>query len=321
MRLGVSLGLVLLASSEANLAKEFSADGAYRDVERSCRIDVELMCMPNMEFPIMTMLSSEPMLFFSVSESYTPMHDMDRAMDEMLNSIFGLHASTSLVAQNKDEEPSTSSHADVEPQLSVEVKELDEVFEIPKLAHELKKHTESLVSDMGLRSDKYQAVARRLTQTDSKPVVNLPFRCRNQCLWSAFQKQMVSDKCSRSIWMLQSVHAMEAAMEAELNSRNEEFVSRVMVYISAVAALAIVFSRCLRRSGRSAKLNAKAIDAVRNNPEIRRHVELYICESVECQGYSKGPGDKQNKTTAVDQDKNMLPKTTIVCEGVPVQIV
>lgn len=316
MRLGVSLGLVLLASSEANLAKEFSTDGAYRDVERSCRMDVELMCMPNMEFPIMTMLSSEPMLFFSVSESYTPMHDLDRAMDEMLDSIFGLHTSTSVVSQNNYEERSTSSHADVEPQLSVQVKELDEVFEIPKLAHELKKHTESLVSDMGLRSDKYQAVARRLTEANSKPV-NLPFRCRNQCLWSAFEKQMVSDKCSRSIWMLQSVHAMEA----ELNSRNEEFVSRVMVYISAVAALAIVFSRCLRRSGRSAKLNAKAIDAVRNNPEIRRHVELYICESVECQGYSKGPGDKQNKTTAVDQDKNMLPKTTIVCEGVPVQIV
>jgi len=312
MKLGFSLGIMLLAgaSSEAtatrddsNVVEGFTIDGAYRDVERSCKMDVEFLCMPNMEFPLMTMLSSEPVLFFSVSQSYTPMLDLDRAMDEMLDSIFGHHTSTSLVIQNNDEESSSSN-------------ELDEVFEIPKLADELKKHTESLVPDTGLRSDQYQAVARRLTETETKPV-QLPFRCRNQCLRSAFEKEMVSDKCARSIWMLQSIHAMEA----ELNSRNEEFVSLVTVYITAVAALSIVFSRYLRRAGRSAKLNARAIDAVRNNPEIRRHVELYICESVECQGYSKAAGDKQNKTTAVDQDKNMLPKTTIVCEGVPVQIV
>jgi len=316
MRFGVCLGIVLLAgaSSEAtrdnvgsNHLKDLSSHGAYRDVERSCAMDVELLCSPNMEFPLMTMLSSEPVLFFSASDLFTPA----LVMTEIMDSALGPHSSTSVFFQSDGSSSSTQAHA--ETRVFDSANELDEVFEIPQLAHDLRKHAESFVSDMGLRSDQSQAVARRLTESDTKPV-QLPFRCRNQCLRTAFEKQMVSDKCARSIWMLQNTYALEA----EFGRRQEEFVSRVLVYFTAVALLALVFSR---RRGRSDKLNAKAIDAVRNNPAIRKQVELEIGESVECHG-PRGKSWRGNETTtAVDQNKDLLPKTTIVCEGVPVQIV
>jgi hypothetical protein len=319
------LGFVLIAgTSRAHASSSTQNDGgldglnafshrAYQDVERSCAKDVELLCSPNMEIPLMSILSSGPaMLFISSTDFYSPIlpevSEMDQIVNDVFDLAFGAHHSSgaiSLLFQNGEESSSTRAYNSVT--------ELDQFIEtVPKI-HE---HLE--YSQVELH--------RRLTEADEEHPqdhLELPFRCRNECLRKAFEQKMVSGECARSIEMLQTTFAMEK----EFNRREEEFMSRMVVYITACFALVIVFSRWfrVRHSSSRARLNQKAIAIVYSNPSIRKQVELEIGESVECHGasgksrfFSKSSNDKK---TIEDQEKNLLSTKTICCEGVPVQIV
>lgn len=327
------LGFVLIAGTSRARAgsatqNDAGLDGldafshrAYQDVERSCAMDVELLCNPNMEFPLMSMLSSGPgTLFISSADFYSPIlpevSEMDQIVNDVFNLAFGAHHSSgaiSLLVQNGEESSSTRAYSSAS--------ELNQIFEIPQLT------SEKTVPQIDDHSE-YTQVARhrRLTEADEghpRDHPGLPFRCKNQCLRKAFEQQMVSGECARSIEMLQTTFAMEK----EFNRREEEFMSRMVVYMAACFALVIVFSRWfrVRHSSSRGRLNQKAIAIVYSNPSIRKQVELEIGESVECHGasgksrfFSKSSNDKK---TVEDQEKNLLSTKTICCEGVPVQIV
>jgi len=327
------LGFVLIAgTSRAHASSSTQNDGgldglnafshrAYQDVERSCAKDVELLCSPNMEFPLMSILSSGPgMLFISSTDFYSPILPEVSEMDQIVNDVFylafGAHHSSGAISlhfQNGEESSSTRAYNSAT--------ELNQIFEIPQLTYE---KTVPIIDE----HSEYSQVAlhRRLTEADEEHPQDhpeLPFRCRNECLRKALEQQMVSGECARSIEMLQTTFAMEK----EFNRREEEFMSRMVVYITACFALVIVFSRWfrVRHSSSRARLNRKAIAIVYSNPSIRKQVELEIGESVECHGasgksrfFSKSSNDKK---TIEDQEKNLLSTKTICCEGVPIQIV
>ena len=295
---------------------------AYQDVERSCAMDVELLCNPNMQFPLMSMLSSSgpDMLFISSTDFYSPilpeLSEMDQIVNEMFGLAFGSSASsgmTSLSFQNDEESSSTHAHDSAS--------ELQQVFEIPQLKYE------NMLPKVGDLSEHTEVARhRRLTEADvehPQDRVELPFRCKNECLRKAFEQQMVSGECARSIAMLQTTFALEK----EFNRREEEIISRMLVYMTACLALVAAFARFfrVRRSRRRALLNQKAIAIVYNNPSIRKQVELEIGESVECHGASGKPRrfleTSNDEKTVEDQKKNLLSTKTICCEGVPVQIV
>lgn len=346
MTLRFRLGMVLIAATSwARASDAPHKDGqlsalnamsssAYRDVERSCSLDVQLLCNPNMEFPLMSMLSSSgpTMLFVSSSMDYTPIPSeffvLDKVMDEFFDEAFGTFASfpeTTAAAASAALLPNDGESSSTTIEI---LSETDEAAEIPHLAHALEQHAEGLRSDSGIRSELYSSVARRLTEADAsgKPQqrrAQLPFRCKNQCLWKAFEQEMLSGDCSRAIWMMQNTHALEQ----EYGRRQEEFVSKLLVCLAAAFALSVFAARCVKggREGRRARLHRKAMAAVYSNPSIRKQVELEIGESVERHGATGNArnrrGDSKHKKSVQEKERNLLYTKTISCKGVPVQIV
>jgi len=168
------------------------------------------------------------------------------------------------------------------------------VAEIPRLANELRSYessnvnananANSLLQDAGIGTE--QMIARRLTQEDSKNLprrkVELPFSCKNHCLNKAVEQHMVSDQCANSVWLLEQTFALET--EAKVRYE-EEFANRLLLLSSGMSLMVLVivvarFFGSRRPSLRQRKLDQKVVNAVINNPSIRKQVELQISESI-----------------------------------------
>jgi hypothetical protein len=170
------------------------------------------------------------------------------------------------------------------------------VAEVPRLASELRNYesstanantnanSNSLLQDAGIGTE--QMIARRLTQEDPKNhprrKVELPFSCKNHCLSKAVEQHMVSDQCANSVWLLEQTFALET--EAKLRDE-EEFANRLLLFSSGMSLMVLVilvarFFGSRRPSFRQRKLDQKVVNAVINNPSIRKQVELQISESI-----------------------------------------
>jgi len=300
---------------------------AYHNVESSCAMDVELLCVPQ-ENPLMSLLSGDPFFdWISISStvSYPPTSDEAYSIIFFVDQMFD-----SVLAPCASREPSIFFFQEVEsPQLIVEDRGAqfsteNESDEVPQLAHELQNYGASLLQDVETGSEQYQ-LARRLTEIDTKKIdyhVELPFGSKNYCLRKAVEQEMVSEKCARSIWMLENTFALET----DFTRRQEAFMKSLLICMASFAVLiSLLLARCVnvRRRNRRRRLNQKVIATVYSNSSIRKQVELEIGESV---GYvvrgnsCSFRGNSPEKKTNV-QSKNLLPTKTISCKGGPVQIV
>jgi len=333
------LGILLFASaSKARASKgththvyhdglKVQSHTAYHNVESSCAMEVELLCVPE-ENPLMSLLSGDPFydwISISSTVSYPPTsleaYSMIFFVDQMFDSVLVPCASR---------EPSIFWFQEVEsPQLIVEDRVTQfstekESNEVPQLAQELQNYGASLLQDAEIGSEQYQ-LARRLTEIDTKKIdyhVELPFGSKNYCLRKAFEQQMVSEKCARSIWTLENTFVLET----DFSRRQEAFMKSLLIYMTSFAVLiSLLLARCvnIRRSNRRRRLNQKVIATVYSKPSIRKQVELEIGESI---GYvvrgnsCNFRGNSHEKKINV-QSKDLLPTKTISCKGGPLQIV
>jgi len=301
---------------------------AYHNVESSCAMDVELLCVPTEEYPLMFLLSGDPFfdwIFISSTTSFTPtppdVHGLNLFIDQMFDSVLmpcdSRESSTSMFQELESPQPIVEARG-------VEFSAETEANETPQLAYELQKYGASLFHDAEIGSEQYQ-MARRLTEIDTKKIndhVELPFGSENYCLRKAFEQEMVSDKCSRSISMLENTFVLET----EFSRRQNAFINRFVIYMTSFAALMILLGRYVstrRSSRRRRSINRRVVTTVHNNPSIRKQVELEIGESIghgargdSCSFFGNSYEKKTNT-----QNKDLLPSKTISCEGVYVQIV
>jgi len=287
------LGFLLVASfakpnvAEAGYGLKHYSDSAYDRVENTCAVDVETLCVPKEEFKPMFMLSGDPFLdwMFLPSASIPPppeVHDLNLFIDQMFNSILmstALQGSTTLIVEVEAASP--QSFVDLGVARLAAEKEPDE---IPQLAHQLQKYGANLLRDSEDGSERHR-MARRLTEMDTKTInyhVQLPFGSKNCCLRSAFENQMVSEECARSIAILEKTFLLE-----------DEF-NMMWILITSLALLIALLAL-------SVKCGEESIG------EVIEEDAYYAMEDCSDGEY--------------DQYKRIVPVKKIVVEGVPVQIV
>lgn len=286
------LGFLLLASATKPSAAEVGnglkqySDSAYDRVENTCAVDVETLCAPKEEFKPMFMLSGDPFLdwmFLPSASIPTPPEasDLNLFIDLMFNSILlstAFQGSSTLIFEV---ESSPQSFVDLGVARLAAEKEPDE---IPQLAYQLQTYGASLLRDSEDGSERHR-MARRLTEMDTNTInyhVQLPFGPKNCCLRSAFENQMVSEECARSITILEKTFLIE-----------EQF-NMMWIIITSLALLATLLAL-------SVKCGEESIG------EVIEEDAYYAMEDC-C--------DEEDV-----QHKRILPVKKIVVEGVPVQIV
>jgi len=335
-------GIMLIASaSNARASKDTQtlanhdalndhSHNAYHNVERSCAMDVELFCISNEEYPLISLHFGDSFfnwIFVSSSSSYTSttpeVLGLNQFIDQMFDSVLVPYASreqsTFLFHQEIE------SHQNPFEARGVQFPAAIESNEVPQLAYQLQNYGASLLHDAETSSEQY-LMARRLTETDTTKIdyqVELPFGCKNYCLRKAYEHQMVSEKCTRSIWMLEKTFVLET----EISRHEKAFMSRLLIYMASFVVLMILLGRYIsnRRSSRRRSLNQRVVTTVYNNFSIRKQVELEIGESI---GHSAREnddscsllGDSYEKKSN-GKNKDFLPAKTILYKGVPVQIV
>jgi len=309
---------------------------AYHNVENSCASDVENYCVRVVEEqpPLLMMfpLFGDPFLDWIFASSATAqnvptppeVHDLNQFIDQMFASSF-LVSSASAAAAAGEEPPSSASTTvwfhELTPQTFIDtgitrLAAEKEPEEIPQLAQQLQKYGANLLHDVEAGSERHQ-MARRLTEMDTKTInyhVQLPFGRKNSCLKWAFEQELVSEKCSHSILVLEHTFVYESQQEA--------FFAKTGTVFCFYLIFTILLTRYAHgiRQGRL-RLKRKIIQAVYTNPCIRKQVELDMGESIDHGVERDDDSLVSRREKKASQNKGVLQSKNIVCEGIPLQIV
>jgi hypothetical protein len=152
--------------------------------------------------------------------------------------------------------------------------------EIPMLAQQIVEHGKKFLSHP---DDDRRRLARRLTEVQPETLkhrshkVRLPFGCRqNRCLMEAASQGLVSSPCTHAMSQLEHI----AALETEMEERQELFLGLLWIYVGLLMLLLALVARRFRQNKERRHLKTRILQAIYSNPKLKADIEESLGESL-----------------------------------------
>ena len=289
---------------------------AYHHVENACREDVQELCtveepddssnsIHSFRDPLLDWIFLPPQQQTTRTPSpFQLMIDRQREIDSIMDQMFdvALRVPSTYFVMIESSTPSyehhqflRSSNQNAEPEPPTTLLKPDHVVDsvVSKLAQETPDEEIPLLARQIVQQgkkflhhpdDDRRRLARRLTQVEPDSLkkqqqqqhkVRLPFGChQNRCLKTAASEGRVSPKCANAMAQLDYV----AAMELEMEERQDLFVGLLWIYVGLLFLLLALVARRFRQNKQHRRLRHRILQAIYSNPKIKAEVEESLGE-------------------------------------------